>query len=134
MRPEVTFLTSSELQEALGNSVDDDEMSDLQRFRDTVMDRFADHAAALEDMEEIWGRQWRRLFLRAWVVEGAGGRVSSPILLERRDTAETVFDAFVLLAMELIREDPPESDLVEPGYDGIDALATLLAVEALAES
>ncbi len=134
MKPDVTFLTSTELQRVLGNELDEDEMDALQRFRDRVVDRFRSMDGALETMEQLYGREWRTLDVQVWVFDAPRDSISSPILLRKEDEDETVFTAFQMLAKELIRGDPPESGLVAKGYDRIDAVSALLASAGLAET
>lgn len=131
MRPDVTFLTSSELQAVLGEPLDADAMDDLQRFRDRVMDNVNADLEALDVMVELYGAEWHTFDLRIWVVEGIHDPVSSPIILPRGDIEEAVFDAYRLLATQLIRGEPPASDMAAEGYDRLDALATALATTAL---
>lgn len=134
MRPDVTFLTSSELQSIIGNDLDEDGMAELRRFRDRVLDRFGEHRDVLEIMEALYGRDWYSMDQRVWIFDGAHDSISSPILLRKGDLEETVFDAFWNLAKQLIRETPPESELVAPGYKKIDAVSALLAEVALERS
>lgn len=131
MKPIVTFLTSSELQDALGNPLSDEEEEELQRFRDRVMESFGNLDEALEEMEDLYGRGWKTFDTSIWVFEGNTDSVSSPILLKRKSVEVTVFEAFWLLARLFIRDDPPDAELVEPGYGKIDAVSALLAKTAL---
>lgn len=131
MRPDVTFLTSSELQAALGNDLDGEDEDALRRFRDRVLDRFDAHLDAVAAMEETWGAEWQSFDQRIWLFDGEQADVSSPILLRADDEDRVVFAAVRMLAKQLVRETPVESELLEQGYAREDAVATVLAVEAL---
>ncbi|MDY6776910.1 MAG: hypothetical protein SVQ76_02280 [Candidatus Nanohaloarchaea archaeon] len=134
MKPDVTFLTSSELQKALGEKLSDEEEEELKRFRDQVLDFFGGYRGALGEMEELYGEEWYSFDVSVWVFEGKSPSISSPILLRKDEVETTVFDAFWMLARKLIRENPPDSSLAEPGYDGLDASSLALTVKALEES
>lgn len=131
MRPDVTFLTSSELQEALGNDLDEDEAADLRRFRDRVLDRFDDLRDAVDALEEAWGASWLSMDQRIWLFDGQQADVTSPILLRADDADRVAFAAVRMLATQLIREQPVDSELLEQGYGAEDAVATALSVTVL---
>ncbi len=131
MRPDVTFLTSSELQDALGNDLDEDGTADLRRFRDRVLDRFDEVRGAVDALEDAWGAEWLSMDQRIWLFDAEQGDVSSPILLRADDEDRVVFAAVRMLARQLLREQPVDSDLLEQGYDQEDAVATVLAVTVL---
>lgn len=131
MKPTITFLTSSELQHVLGNPLDEEEQEELQRFRDRVMQTFSEYEDALQRMEVLYGRKWRQFDVSIWVFDGAMDSISSPILIRKEHQEEAVFAAFQLLAKQLIRSNPPDSGLVAPGYDGLEAVSALLAQTAL---
>ncbi|MFB6294147.1 MAG: hypothetical protein ABEI97_00145, partial [Candidatus Nanohaloarchaea archaeon] len=84
-----------------------------------------------EEMEDIYGRGWKTFDVSVYVFQGNRDSVSSPILLRKKDIETSTFECFWMLAKLFIRDDPPESELVEPGYAKIDAVAALLASEAL---
>lgn len=133
MRPEVTLLTSTELQHALGSPLPEAEMAEVQTFRDTLIDRFRERVLALGAMEELYGRDWVALDLRIWVVDREQETVSSPILIPVQDEDAAVFAVFQALAKKLIRDTPPATSLVEHGPEKIEAVSALLAREALRE-
>ncbi|MDY6766039.1 MAG: hypothetical protein SVW77_01615 [Candidatus Nanohaloarchaea archaeon] len=131
MKPLVTFLTSSELQEALGEPLADEEAEELQRFRDRLLESFGNLEEALEEMEDIYGRGWKTFDVEVYVVDGNLESVSAPILLRQKEIQATVFETFWMLAKLFIRDDPPDSELVDEGYGKLDAVSALLASAAL---
>lgn len=134
MRPMITFLTSTELQESLRNELSDNEMAELREFRDTVKEEFRQHLDAASVMEELYGESWSSRDLRVWMAEnGNKPSISSPIIINEDTEEEAVFKAFHMLAKNLIRQNYPDSKLVEKGYDKLDAVSALLARESLSE-
>lgn len=131
MKPAVTFLTSSELQGVIGEELSEEEEEDLQAFRDRLLKSFTNLDEALEKIEDIYGRGWKSFDPKIWVFDGKHDSVSSPILLRQKDIEVSVFEAYWMLAKRLIREDPPESPLVEDGYGKLDAVSALLASQSL---
>ncbi|MDY6761562.1 MAG: hypothetical protein SVY41_00775, partial [Candidatus Nanohaloarchaea archaeon] len=131
MKPLVTFLTSSELQDALGEPLSDEEEEELQDFRDRLLESFGNLEEALEEMEDLYGRGWKTFDVSVYVFEGNKESVSSPILLRQKEIQAAVFETFWMLAKLFIRDDPPDSELVEEGYGKIDAVSALLASAAL---
>lgn len=131
MKPVVTFLTSTELQEALGNPLSDDEEEDLRRFRDQVMESFGNLEDALDAMEELYGRGWKTFDISIWLFSGNMDSISSPIMLQEKEIEEVVFEAFWMLAKRMVRDDPTDSELVEEGYGKLDAVSALLASKSL---
>ncbi len=131
MKPLVTFLTSSELQEAIGNPLSDDEAEELRDFRDRLMESVGNLEEALAEMEDLYGRGWKTFDASVWVFQGKTDSVSSPILIRQKDIETAVFETFWMFAKLLIRDDPPDSELVEPGYGKLDAVSALLAAKAL---
>jgi len=95
------------------------------------VESFGNLEDALEEMEDVYGRGWKTFDASVWVFEGNRDSVSSPILLKRKDIETTVFETFWMLARLMIREDPPQSSLVEEGYGKMDAVSALLAAKAL---
>ncbi|MFB6265700.1 MAG: hypothetical protein ABEI07_01300 [Candidatus Nanohaloarchaea archaeon] len=131
MKPAVTFLTSSELQQALGNPLSDEEEEELRQFRNRVMESFGNLEEALEEMEELYGRGWKTFDASIWLFRGNQESISSPILIREEGIEEVVFETFRMLAKRMIRDDPPDSELIEEGYAKLDAVSALLASEAL---
>ncbi|MDY6770085.1 MAG: hypothetical protein SVU88_03870 [Candidatus Nanohaloarchaea archaeon] len=131
MKPLVTFLTSSELQDALGSDLSEDDAAELRRFRDRLMESFGNLEEALEVMEDLYGRGWKTFDVSVWVFDARQDSLSSPIALRQKDIETSVFEAFWMLAKLLIRDDPPDSGLVEEGYGKLDAVSAMLASEAL---
>lgn len=133
MRPFITLMTSTEMQDKLGHELDDDEMEDLQAFRDTVQEEFRQHLDAVSVMEELYGEPWKARDMRAWFVEDNGTTfsISSPILINEDTAEEALFRLLQMLAENLVRQNYPDSDLVENTYDKLDAVAGALALESL---
>ncbi|MFB6265507.1 MAG: hypothetical protein ABEI07_00305, partial [Candidatus Nanohaloarchaea archaeon] len=131
MKPEVTFLTSSELQKVLGNSLSEEEEEELRRFRDNVLDFFRGYREALGELENLYGGEWRVFDVNVYVFDGNRPSISSPILLRKDSVETTVFDAFWMLSKNLIRGDPADSEMVESGHAKIESVSLALTVEAL---
>lgn len=133
MRPFITLLTSTELQDTLGNELNDDEMDELRQFRDTVQEEFRQHLDTVSVMEELYGEPWKARDMRAWFVQEDGETytVSSPILINEDTEEDALFGLLQMLAENLIRQNYPDSDLVENTFDKLDAVAALLAKESL---
>lgn len=133
MRPFITLMTSTELQEALGNELSDDEMSKLQAFRDAVKEEFRQHLDAVSVMEELYGEPWQVRDISAWFVSDDLDMysISSPIVISEENVEDALFSLLQMLAENLIRQNYPDSDLVENTFDKLDAVAALLARESL---
>lgn len=133
MRPFITLLTSTELQAALGNDLSDDELDDLRAFRDTVQEEFRQHLDAVSVMEELYGKQWETRDLQIWVVEnGDSPTTSSPILLNEDSEEEALFATMHMLAKNLIRQNPADTDLLDDTTK-LDAVSATLARQSLSE-
>lgn len=131
MRPYTTLLTSTELQQVLGNPLDDEEMDDLQAFRDDVQERFRQHLEALSVMEEEYGEAWEARDLDIYIADTAGnGSASAPIILDESDKDTAFFMLLYLLGKNLVRSNPPEQ-LEYADRDTVDVAAAVLTKSAL---
>ncbi len=133
MRPFITLMTSTELQDKLGSKLDDDDMAELQAFRDAVQEEFRQHLDTVSVMEELYGESWQKRDVQAWFVESDGNSfsISSPILINEDSEEEALFSLLQMLAENLVRQNYPDSELVENTYDKLDAVAGALACESL---
>lgn len=130
MKPQITLLTSSELQKVVGEDLDDDAMDELRGFRDDVGDLVQDHIDALDTMAELYGREWLTYDVDVWIYRG-GPSISSPICIADESVDAAAVRVFQMLAKHLIRHAPADSELTGKGLEKIDALSGILATESL---
>lgn len=130
MEPQITLLTSSELQQVVGEDLDEAEMQELRAFRDEVGDLVNNHIDALEMIAELYGREWLTYDVDVWIYRG-GPSISSPICIDEDSVETAAVRVFQMLAKRLIRHAPADSELTGKGLKKIDALSGLLATESL---
>lgn len=130
MKPQITLLTSSELQKIVGEDMDEDGMVELRAFRDEVGSLVKDNLDALDAMEELYGREWLTYDVDVWLYRG-GPSISSPICIDEDSVEAAAVRVFQMLAKRLIRHAPADSELTGKGLKKIDALSGLLATESL---
>lgn len=130
MRPQITLLTSSELQKLIGADLDEEAMAELQGFRDDVGILVKDNLEALDVMAELYGREWLTYDVDVWIYRG-GLSISSPICIDEESVEAAAVRIFQMLAKRLIRHAPADSELTGKGLKKIDALSGMLATESL---